>query len=243
MQIETFAVLILIGRPAAGKSELIEYLKSIEKYQRMQRFHIGDFEVIDDFPILWSWLEEDCILSDMGKPRLHTTQNGYFNESYLWDLLIRRICLKYKKRIEKNPRYHEKFTSIIEFSRGKEHGGYALAFDQLSSQILNAAAVFYIRVSWEESLRKNRRRFNPQRPDSILEHSLPDEKMKRLYRECDWDSVSAPDPDYIYIRSIKVPYAVFENEDDVTTKGEEVLGRRLETVLSRLWELYKMRKL
>ena len=243
MQIETFAVLILIGRPAAGKSEFIEYLKSIEKYRRMQRFHIGDFEVIDNFPILWSWLEEDCILSDMGKPRLHTTQNGYFNESYLWDLLIRRICLKYKKRIEKNPRYHEKFTSIIEFSRGKEHGGYALAFDQLSSQILNAAAVFYIRVSWEESLRKNRRRFNPQRPDSILEHSLPDEKMKRLYRECDWDSVSAPDPDYLHVGSIKVPYAVLENDDDVTTKGEEVLGRRLETVLSRLWELYKIRKL
>ncbi|KPJ82445.1 MAG: hypothetical protein AMS17_18965 [Spirochaetes bacterium DG_61] len=243
MQKETFAILILIGRPAAGKSELIEYLKSIEKYRRMQRFHIGDFELIDDFPMLWSWFEEDRILSDMGKPRLHTTPQGYFKEPYLWDLLIQRICLEYKKRIEKNPLYHEKFTSIIEFSRGKEYGGYAHAFKQLSSEILKAAAVFYIRVSWEESLRKNRRRFNPQRQDSILEHSLPDEKMKRLYRECDWESLSAPDPNYLHIGSIIVPYAVLENEDDVTTKDGEVLGRRLETVLSRLWELYKMKKL
>lgn len=240
---DVFDILIMIARPAAGKSELIEYLRNTEKFKRERRFHIGDFEVIDDFPMLWSWFEEDRILSDMGKPRLHTTPQGYFKEPYFWDLLIRRICIEYKKRIEKNPLYHEKFTSIIEFSRGKEHGGYAHAFEQLSGEILKAAAVFYIRVSWEESLRKNRRRFNLQRPDSILEHSLPDEKMKRLYRECDWESFAAQDPDYLHIGPIAVPYAVLENEDDVTTKGGEVLGRQLETVLSRLWELYKMRKL
>lgn len=240
---DVFDILIMIARPAAGKSELIEYLRKTEKLKRERRFHIGDFEVIDDFPMLWSWFEEDGILSDMGKPRLHTTSQGYFKEPYFWDLLIERICLEYKKRIEKNPLYHEKFTSIIEFSRGKEYGGYAHAFEQLSSEILKAAAVFYIRVSWEESLRKNRRRFNPQRPDSILEHSLPDEKMQRLYRECDWESLAAQDPDYLHVGTIAVPYAVLENEDDVTTKGGEVLGRQLETVLSRLWELYKMRKL
>jgi hypothetical protein len=239
---ETFDVLILISRPAAGKSELIEYLKCIETDQRVRRFHIGDFEFIDDFPMLWSWFEEDRILSDMGKPRLHTTPEGYFKEPYLWDLLIRRMCLEYEKRIEKNTLYHERFTSIIEFSRGKEHGGYAHAFEQISSEILKAAAVLYIRISWDESLRKNRRRFNPQRPYSILEHSLPDEKMKRLYRECDWESFSASDPEYLHVGPIEVPYAVLENEDDVITKGGEKLGGRLKTVLSRLWESYMMRK-
>jgi hypothetical protein len=99
-------------------------------------------------------------------------------------------------------------------------------------------AILYINVSWEESLRKNRARFNPNRPDSILEHGLPDEKMERLYRYNDWDDVSAGDPEFIEIQGIKVPYTVFENEDDVTTQRGKALANRLEETLSRLLELY-----
>jgi hypothetical protein len=36
---------------------------------------------------------------------------------------------------------------------------------------------------------------------------------------------------------VKVPYVVFENEDDVTTGRGEALGERLETALQRLWAL------
>ena len=104
--------------------------------------------------------------------------------------------------------------------------------------VLENAAVLYINVSYSESVRKNKKRFNPDAPDSILEHSLPDDKMEILYKESDWESFSSKDPEYLIINGARVPFAVMENEDDVTTKKGEALGIRLEECLSRLWELY-----
>ena len=239
---DTFDILILLGRPASGKSEIIHYLKNTDHSDRTHRFHMADFEEIDDFPMLWAWFEEDRILEEMGRKRIHTTKDGYFKYRYLWDLLIRKIALEYKKRIDKNLSYHERYTSIIEFSRGSEHGGYTGAFRNLSSEILNRAAVVYIDVSYEESLRKNRMRYNPRDPGSILQHSLPDEKMERLYRETDWEELTESDPHYIMLGGSKIPYAVFENEDDVTTPGGAPLGDRLEKTLSLLWDLYRETK-
>ena len=54
-----FDVLILIGRPAAGKSEILNHLENIEMEERIDRFHIGQMDVIDDFPMLWTWFEDD----------------------------------------------------------------------------------------------------------------------------------------------------------------------------------------
>jgi len=178
-----FDVLLLLGRPAAGKSEILEHLRNTELKERIEKFHIGRLDVIDDFPMLWAWFEEDDILSrKFGKPRMHTDENGYFFYPYLWDLLIERIGLDYQKLVRDDPHYHEHTTAIIEFSRGSEHGGYWQALEHLPDQILDRARIIYVQVSYEESLRKNRLRFNPQRPDSILEHGLEDEKLERLYR-------------------------------------------------------------
>ena len=99
----------------------------------------------------------------------------------------------------------------------------------------------YVRVSYEESQRKNRRRFNPDRPDSILEHGLSDEKLERLYRLEDWSSFSAADPDFLHVREFRLPYVVFENEDDLTTQGGERLLSRLEAGFGRLWDRYTAR--
>ncbi len=235
----TFDILLLIARPAAGKSEIIDYLKRTDVDTRRRRFHIGEFEEIDDFPMLWTWFEEDAILTELGHPRLHTTADGYFKWPYLWDLLIRRICLEYGKRQRDNPAYHDRFTTIIEFARGSEHGGFARAFDHFSPEVVRRAAILYINVSFAESRRKNRQRFNPNRPDSILEHGLPDEKLERIYKESDWGQASAADPQFITIQGQAVPYVVFENEDDVTTGRGEALGYRLEETLGRLWQLYR----
>jgi hypothetical protein len=236
---DTFDVIILIARPAAGKSELVRYLRSVDLRSRVGRFHIGEFEEIDDFPMLWAWFEEDHILTEMGTPRLHTTPDGYFKDTYLWDLLIRRIELEYTKRVHENPHYHKHTTTIIEFARGSEHGGFGRAFAQLSGDILHRAAVLYIEVSYEESFRKNRRRYNPDRPYSILEHALPDEKLEVLYRENDWAELSGVDSAYLHIGDRHIPYAVLENEDDVTTGGGEALGSRLEGVMHLLWERFR----
>ncbi|MEW5869813.1 MAG: hypothetical protein AB1894_11100 [Chloroflexota bacterium] len=235
----TFDILLLIARPAAGKSEVIDYLKKTPPDVRAERFHIGPFAEIDDFPMLWTWFEEDALLEKMGHPRLHSDERGFFHNAYLWDLLIERIGLEYQKKLRDIPDYAETCTTIIEFSRGTEHGGYRSAFAHLDPQMLPKMAVLYIDVSWEESLRKNRKRFNPDKPDSILEHALPDWKLEQLYKEIDWDEVSAADPAYLDIQGVRLPYVVFDNADDVTTERGAALGERLEEVLGRLWELYK----
>jgi hypothetical protein len=238
MNKDTFDVLILIGRPASGKSEMIDFLTHVVSGVRRRKYRVANLDVLDDFPTLWTWFEEDEILSDqLGQPRLYTDHAGYFKHNYLWHLLIERISLDYGKRLRDDPAYHNHTTTIVEFSRGSEHGGYEEAFQHLDDDLLRRAAVVYVRVPFEESLRKNRRRFNPERPDSTLEHALPDEKLARNYRDDDWDTFSADDPEFITVRSIRVPYVVFENEDDVTTDKPELLEARLKTVLERLWEL------
>lgn len=234
----TFDILLLIARPGAGKSEVIDYLKNIPSDARVQRFHIGAFEELDDFPMLWAWMEEDALLQKMGHPRLHTDRDGYFLHQYLWDVLIERIALEYEKRQRGISDQDASVTTIVEFSRGREHGGYRSAFAHLPPQMLKQMAVLYIDVSWEESLRKNRKRFNPERPDSILQHSLPDAKLERLYREVDWPEITNGDPQYLLIQGIRVPYVVFDNSDDVTTARGEALGQRLELNLQKLWLVY-----
>jgi hypothetical protein len=238
MNKDTFDVLLLIGRPASGKSEIVDLLMHTPPDVRRRRFHIADLDVIDDFPMLWVWFEEDRILSEqLGQPRLHTDAGGYFKHRHFWHLLIERISLEYHKQLRDDPIYHDHKTTLVEFSRGSEHGGYAGAFPHLADDLLRQAALVYVNVSFEESFRKNRRRFNPDHPDSILEHALPDEKLTRLYRGDDWPDVSASDPHFLDVRSIRVPYVVFENEDDVTTGKPDLLAERLERVLDRLWEL------
>jgi hypothetical protein len=238
MNPDTFPLIILIGRPAAGKSEVIEYLKRTPIPERVIRFHIGDFEEIDDFPMLWSWFEEDAILEKiLGKPRIYTDPEGYFLHRHQWDLLIERICLEYKKKL-REAGYHDRHTTILEFSRGREHGGYAAAFAHLSDEVIEKAAIVFIRVSYEESLRKNRRRFNPARPDSILEHGLPDSKLERLYREIDWEEISAGSPTHVTIKGHEVPYMILQNEPEVTHDPER-LGKALEELFGGLWTLMR----
>jgi hypothetical protein len=239
---DIFPVLILNGRPAAGKSEFIHYLTHLPGGVRRSRFHIGQLCELDDFPMLWTWFEEDTILErELGRPRLHTDADGYFIHQDLWHLLIIRLGLEYEKLVRDQPNLAATHTVLVEFSRGSEHGGYRQAYPHLSDDILRQAAVVYIDVPYKESLRKNRRRFNPDRPDSTLEHGLPDTKLEKLYKEIDWEQVSAPDPETIKVRGFAVPYVVFPNHDDVTTSLGPVFEQRLETTLNTLWERWARR--
>jgi hypothetical protein len=238
-QIENnFEILLILARPAAGKSEIIQYLKRLKDDDRRSRFHIGKIHVIDDFPMLWSWFEEDDLLTKLGYPRLYTDQNGYFLKKYYWDLLIERMNLEYSKFIRDDHNPVGK-TVIIEFSRGREHGGYKSAFTHISGSILEKAVILYVNVSREESVRKNRLRFNPDKPDSILEHSLSDEKMARLYRDIDWEEIASKKDGNIQIGSVLIPFEIFENEDDVTSGNICELDERLHSTLDKLWTTYQ----
>ena len=244
MSKNTFDIIILNGRPAAGKSEVIDYLKSISIPERIQRFHIGDFEEFDDFPILWERFEDDDIYERYGKPRLisDTTfeyegrrMDGYvFKDQFFWNFLIEKLNLLYSKRLRDVPNYHDQFTAIFEFARGTQHGGFQEAYSYLSPDVLSKACTVYIKVSWEESLRKNLRRRNPDKPDSILEHSLEDKKLEFLYKESEWEVFSSKDPDYLEVKGHQVPYAVFDNEPEKTL-DPSLLGPHLEEVCNKLW--------
>jgi hypothetical protein len=230
-----FPLLVFNARPAAGKSEILQALQGIPLQQRIGRFHVGPLHVIDDFPMLWAWFEEDALLEQVfHRARLHTDDEGVFLHHDFWALLIERLSLEVVKFERDQPEPH---TVVLEFSRGAEQGGYQAAYRHLSRGILERASCLYVRVSYEESQRKNRRRFNPERPDSLLEHGLSDEKLERLYRDDDWDAFTAGNPDFLEAQGVRVPYAVLENEDDVTTSGGEPLHERLGQALGRLWQL------
>jgi hypothetical protein len=230
-----FTILMLLARPAAGKSEIIHYLKGIPPEERLKRFHVGYLVEIDDFPMLWAWFEEDKILAKMRKPRLHTDNQQNFLHKYLWDVLIERINLEYQKKLRDLPEFHPYTTFLVEFSRGSEHGGYASAFKHLDRDFAEQAAILYVDVPFQESLRKNRARFNPDKPDSILQHALSDEKLTFLYKEVDWEKVTKDNDQYIPIHGVQVPYVVLDNRKDLTTRPGIGLESALEERLGTLW--------
>ncbi len=229
---DNFEVIILIGRPAAGKSEVIDYLKKTEVEARKKRFGMGAFEELDDFPYVWETFEIDDILSKHGRERVFTTPDYYFKDHFVWNLFIERISLEFAKKLARDPDYLKRTTAIVEFARGGENG-FAEAFSYLSDDILKRAGIVYIKVSYEESCRKNRRRFDPKQADSILYHSLPDEKMEFYYKANDWDRLAGGNDGFIEIKGHRVPFAVFNNEPEVTDKPE-ALGKALEDVFARL---------
>jgi adenylate kinase family enzyme len=235
MNQDHFDLLIIIGRPAAGKSEVIDFLKKTPLAERLQRFHISNFEEFDDFVYVWETFETDDILSRHSKPRLWTDERYWFKDDFIWNLYIERINLSYRKKLAAQPNYHDSATALIEFARGGE-SGFREAFSYLHEEILRRAGILYIKVSYEESVRKNRRRARPGMEDSILYHSLPDEKMDFYYKTNDWETLTAGDRDFITIKGFKVPYAVFENQPE-KTDDPLTLGRELERVTARLWKL------
>lgn len=236
MSKNTFDVILLNGRPAAGKSEIIDYLKKTSLEDRIRRFHVSEFEEIDDFPMLWERWEDDNIYQKYGKDRVYTTEGLYFKEPFFWTFLLEKINNAYAKRC-RDTSYHDRMTSIIEFARGSEHGGWQAAYPVLSDDILARAAIIYISVTYEESMRKNRRRYKPDQADSILFHALEDEKMTKLYKDSDWDEwTGGAMSGHLNIRGFRVPFVTFNNMPEKTDKPD-VLATHLEEVTQRLWQL------
>lgn len=233
----TFPIIILIGRPAAGKSEVIDYLKNVSIEDRKKRFHIGSFVEVDDFPFIWDWFEEDNILEKHGKERLHTDSKYYFKDEFLWNVCIEKINLGVAKKLQENKEKGKDETIIVEFARGGENG-FKEAFSHLSEDILKQAGIVYIKVSYEESCRKNRRRARKGLEGSILHHSLPDDKMEYYYKVNDWNKLAPSDAGIIDIKGHKVPYSILPNEPEVTDAPEK-LGPALENTFTKLWQLIK----
>jgi hypothetical protein len=231
-----FPILIITGRPAAGKSEIIDFLKRSDPIVRLEKYHIANFEELDDFRYVWETFELDDLMTAMGQPRVWSDEHYWFKDPYIWDLYMKRLALEYRKKIAKDPAYHDRLTALVEFARGGDDAiRHALTF--LSDEMLSQAALMYIRVSYEESVRKNRRRARKGEEDSVLYHSLPDAKMEFYYQTNDWDQLETRHPHFIEVRGFQVPYVAFENMPEKTLEPK-LIGEELERVTATLWNTW-----
>jgi hypothetical protein len=183
---------------------------------------------------VWETFELDDLMTRFGKPRIWSDEKYWFKEQYIWDLYIERLALDYKKKILNDPTYHKK-TTLVEFARGGDYGiHHALTF--LSDEMLQKSSLLYIKVAYEESLRRNRKRAKSGQEDSILYHSLPDEKMEFYYKTNDWEKLEAKDPNFIDVKGYKIPYTVFENMPE-KTHDPKLLSEELERAIKKIWSL------
>jgi hypothetical protein len=124
-------------------------------------------------------------------------------------------------------------TIVIEIARGGPEGaemplpapyGYEYALSQLSSAILERAAILYVWVDPEESRRRNVERAVPGRDGdaSILNHGVPEAVMRNEYGTDDLMWLLARDGgSAIEVRrgdrTYAIPTGVFDNRADLTS--------------------------
>jgi hypothetical protein len=231
---EIFHSIILTARPAAGKSEVIDFLKKMSPERRRAEFHVGEIVEIDDFPYIWEKFEEDKILEDAGRERIWTDKKLYFKEDWAWDFFLLKMNVAFQRHLAAGDASK---TVLFEFARGGKNG-LRHALDVVSPEVLSRAGILYIQVSYEESVRKNRRRFKPELAHSVLFHSLPDEKMELYYKDTDWKEIAPDMQGTIRARGVLVPYTVMPNEPEVTDDFAK-LEPALKDALDRLWKLYR----
>ena len=233
-----FEHLFVLGRPAGGKSEFIDFMKRLPAGERASRFGIGRFEEVDDFPWLW----EACLVDDAreaaGDTRLVSERvpEGYniilpkFRGS-----LVDRFNETIAERYLANPAWYGDGTLLIEFARGLDDG-FRDSLNRFRPDILSRGAILFIQVSFEESYRRNDARYRKGQEESILFHKVPDRDMLGFFRENDWDAMTGGAPDgWLELRGVRVPFVTMPNEPESTDPA--VLGPRYAAALGRLMEL------
>jgi thymidylate kinase len=228
--------LLLLGRPASGKSELIQFLNHMPLFERVFAYHIGALRVVDDFVFLWQKFLEDDLWEKLGRGRLHSRrvgENYAVEDQSLWNFLILRVN---QEIASSPPRPGE--TVIIEFSRGGERA-YREALSFLVPTVLEECAILYLHVSYEESVRRNLARYDRDRRDGILTHSVPEEEMLKTYRTDDWSRLASEESGYLSIRGFRVPYVTVHNEPEPKSFAD--FSRRFKPALEELYQLWKSR--
>lgn len=233
-----FQHLFVIGRPAAGKSELVDFMYRISDAERAEKFHLGKVIVRDDFVWLWEKFEEDDLWERARGGRLHSKRcgNGYILDSGdLFDFLIEKLSFEIKKKYLADNNFYRENTLLIEFSRGGEKP-YKPALDRFDPEIFRRAGILYVEVAGEESLRRNEARYREKLKSSILAHRCPDEDMRRFYRDDDWPTLTEGRRDgFLTLAGVEVPFVTMNNEPEST--DPVILGPRYGAALSKLWQL------
>lgn len=217
MRADIFKKVILIGRPASGKSEFIHFLKATPLEKRREDYHIGELFELDDFLWLWQKFLEDDLWEAAGEKRPFSKRGDHayvMTEGALLD-----FCLeKFNHEIRKAP---QGATTFVEFARGKGDGGYQHALNRLSDEVLDQAVILYIDASYEEALKRNEARYQEKLKHSVLAHKVPDEDMERFALATDWQELThGQSSGTIEIRGKKIPFATALNEPECKTPDQ-----------------------
>jgi hypothetical protein len=236
-----FQHLLVLGRPACGKSEFIDFLKRSSPEMRASRLHIGRFDEVDDFPWIWEKFQDDVLWEKAGYERLYTQEYMPGNPGMapkgakLFDWCMQKFNEVIARDYLARPGFYGDSTLLVEFSRGGAHG-FGRALGMLAPEILERAAIFYINVSREESWRRNVARYQEKLKHSILAHMVPRETYDYFYDTNDWADLTGGRPDgRLRVGALDVPFVSMNNEPESTDPA--VLEERYATALGRLWQL------
>jgi hypothetical protein len=234
-----FEHLFVLGRPAGGKSEFIDFMKKLPGAERAATFGIGRFEEVDDFPWLWEACLNDDAREARGEARLvsEKTPEGYnITKPKFRGSLVDRFNETIAGRYLANPAFYRDGTLLIEFARGRGDG-FGESLERFAPAILERGAILYISVSFEESFRRNNARYRRGREESILFHKVPDRDMLGFFRENDWSDLTKGAPDgWLQLAGVRIPFVSMNNEPEST--DALVLRQRYATALGRLRELF-----
>lgn len=242
---DIFQHLFVLGRPACGKSEFIDFLKHAPEDVRRGRLHIGRFEEVDDFPWLWEKFQDDEVWAKTSHGRQYTEEYMPGNPGMapkgekLFDWCMQKFNDVIGRQYLRRDDFYRDGTLLIEFSRGGTNG-FGCALGMLDPQILQRAAIFYIHVSREESWRRNVARYQEKLKHSILAHMVPRETYDYFYDVNDWADLTGGRPSgWLDVNGVALPFVTMNNEPESTDPS--VLEPRYGDALGQLWALWSGR--
>lgn len=242
---DIFNHLIVNGRPACGKSELIDFLKKLSPKERRERYHIGNIVELDDFIYLRDKFVEDDLWEKVGEKRFHSNKEGHYyvlnNHTKLLDWAVEKFNYIVEREYLKNSDFYKDNTLFIEFSRGSlKDGGYRRAYEFISKEIFQKAAILFLSVSRQESIRKNEARYQEKLKLSILAHKVPDTDMIRWSEKQDWEEfTNNKEYGYLPLKEISVPFVTVNNEPEIKEAAD--MAERYQPALRKLMDLYSNR--
>lgn len=86
---ELLEIMLLLGLPASGKSEIRRFLANLDKETLTRDFHIGDTIHLDDFPYVYLMRKIDSLLEKNNYPRIFSdSEESPFKDPRDWGTLI-----------------------------------------------------------------------------------------------------------------------------------------------------------